>query len=108
MCDEAGHTLDDGVIVRLDELTYRVTSSEPWLFWFERFARGLSVSIADKTDALAALALKGRERAPSLTLLWMKTSTTCGFFGHATPDLAPWRSPSPGRVTRETSATNSG
>ena len=64
MCDESGQTLDDGVIVRLDEDAYRITSSEPWLFWFERFARGLSVTISDRSDDLAALALQGpRARA---------------------------------------------
>jgi len=59
MCDDAGQALDDGVIVRLDAHHYRMTCSEPWLFWFQSHARGLEVTITDTSDAIAALALQG-------------------------------------------------
>jgi len=63
-CDEAGKALDDGTISRLGKEHYRVTSSEPWLMWFRRLARGVNVTITDSTRDLAALALQGpRARA---------------------------------------------
>ena len=58
-CDERGHVLDDGTVARLDEHHYRVTSSEPWLAWFGRFARGYDVALADTSKSVAALALQG-------------------------------------------------
>jgi len=58
-CDERGHVLDDGTVARLGERHYRVTSSEPWLAWFQRFARGLDVTLEDSSERLAALALQG-------------------------------------------------
>lgn len=58
-CDERGHVLDDGTVSRLDDQHYRVTSSEPWLGWFGRFARGFDVMLEDSSKRLAALALQG-------------------------------------------------
>lgn len=58
-CDERGHVQDDGTVARLDRQHFRVTSSEPWLAWFGRFARGFDVQITDSTRDLAALALQG-------------------------------------------------
>lgn len=63
-CDAAGKTLDDGTVARLGKEHYRLTSSEPWLFWFRRLARGARVTITDSTRDIAALALQGpRSRA---------------------------------------------
>ncbi len=59
LCDEQGWALDDGTIARLDKHHFRVTSSESWLRWFHRHARGFDVAIEDSTDRIAALALQG-------------------------------------------------
>ncbi len=59
MCDEHGWALDDGTVTRLSKTHYRVTSSESWLRWFHRHARGFDVQIEDSTDRVCALALQG-------------------------------------------------
>ena len=58
-CDGAGKVLDDGTVTRLDEETFRVTSAEPNLRWFQDNAIGLAVTIEDISDSIAALALQG-------------------------------------------------
>ena len=58
-CDEAGKVLDDGTVWRLGEDSFRATAAEPNLHWFRRNARGYRVTIADTTDAIAALSLQG-------------------------------------------------
>ncbi len=63
-CDAEGKVLDDGTVARIGEEHFRLTSSEPWLFWFRRLARGARVRITDSSKDLAALALQGpRSRA---------------------------------------------
>lgn len=59
MVDTHGKMLDDGTVARIGEDLFRVTSSEPWVFWFLRNARGLDVNVIDTTDSLAALSLQG-------------------------------------------------
>jgi aminomethyltransferase len=58
-CDEAGKVIDDGTIARLDDDTFRWTSADPHLRWFELNARGLDVEIEDVSERLAAIALQG-------------------------------------------------
>ena len=58
-CDGAGKVLDDGTVTRLDEESFRVTSAEPNLRWFQDNALGLAVTVADISDSIAALALQG-------------------------------------------------
>ena len=59
MCDENGHAIDDGTVARLSKDHYRATSSESWLRWFHRHARGFDVEIEDSTDRIATLAIQG-------------------------------------------------
>ena len=59
MVDGSGKALDDGTISRIGDQHYRVTSSEPWMHWFHRHARGFQVAIEDSTHQIAALALQG-------------------------------------------------
>jgi glycine cleavage system aminomethyltransferase T len=58
-CDGAGKVLDDGTVTRLDEETFRVTSAEPNLRWFQDNAFGLAVAVKDISESIAALALQG-------------------------------------------------
>jgi len=86
MCDEAGKALDDGVIMRLDEAHYRMSCSEPWLFWFLNHSRGLDVVITDTSEAIAVLALQGPLARDILDPLVSTDLQTMGFFRvrHAT------------------------
>lgn len=58
-CDDAGKIIDDGTVMRLDKEVFRVTAAEPSLTWFDRFRRGMDVSIEDITARIGALALQG-------------------------------------------------
>jgi aminomethyltransferase len=58
-CDAEGKQLDDGTVSRLGEATFRLTSADPGLRWLHRNAVGMTVTIEDASDAIAALALQG-------------------------------------------------
>jgi aminomethyltransferase len=58
-CDARGKALDDGTVARLGEDTYRMTSADPSLRWLHDNAIGLTVTIEDVTEPIAALALQG-------------------------------------------------
>jgi len=57
--NEDGKLLDDGTVARIGDDTFRVTSSEPWLRWFELHSRRFDVSFEDTTHKLAALSIQG-------------------------------------------------
>jgi aminomethyltransferase len=58
-CDERGKVIDDGTIARLDDRLFRLTSADPSLRWLHQNTVGLNVTIEDRSDAIAALALQG-------------------------------------------------
>src|SRR5262245_35795044 len=58
-CDDHGKVIDDGTIARLDNDSFRWTSAEQHLRWFEINARGLDVKVEDVSEDLAAIALQG-------------------------------------------------
>lgn len=58
-CDDDGKIVDDGTVWRIADEWYRVTSSEPTVYWLKRFAAGLDVTIADVTDKIAAVSIQG-------------------------------------------------
>ncbi|MEA2677800.1 MAG: aminomethyltransferase [Chloroflexota bacterium] len=58
-CDDHGKVIDDGTIARLDDDSFRWTSADPHLRWFELNARGLNVAIDDVSEQGAAIALQG-------------------------------------------------
>jgi aminomethyltransferase len=63
-CDDDGKVMDDGTLARLGEESFRLTSAEPNLRWLQDNALGMDVSIRDRSEDLAALALQGpRARA---------------------------------------------
>jgi len=57
-CDDDGKIMDDGLLIRLDKNSFRLTTGDPWLFWLEDNVVGLDVVIEDATD-LGVLALQG-------------------------------------------------
>jgi len=58
-CDDHGKIIDDGTVFRLDEDRFRVHTAEPMFAWFEQFKRGLSVTLEDITESIAAVAIQG-------------------------------------------------
>jgi aminomethyltransferase len=58
-CDDHGKVIDDGTIARLDDDTFRWTSADQRLRWFEINGRRLDVQIEDVSESLAAIALQG-------------------------------------------------
>jgi glycine cleavage system T protein (aminomethyltransferase) len=58
-CDENGAVVDDGTVHRLDEKRYRWTAADPQLRWLRQNSSRLDVTIAEETEATAALALQG-------------------------------------------------
>jgi len=58
-CDEDGRVIDDGTIARLDDSSFRWTSADPSLRWFNLNAAGLQVDIEDVSESVAAVALQG-------------------------------------------------
>jgi aminomethyltransferase len=58
-CDADGKVIDDGTVSRLDEGTFRLTSAEPNLRWLAMNSAGLNVTIEDRSEKTAALALQG-------------------------------------------------
>ena len=58
-CDEHGKVVDDGTVHRLDERLFRWTAADPQLRWLRQNSAGLDVTIAEETEATAALALQG-------------------------------------------------
>jgi aminomethyltransferase len=58
-CNDQGQVIDDGTIFHLRDGEYRLCSQERHLAWLTAAAIGLDVSIAEETDAVAALAVQG-------------------------------------------------
>jgi aminomethyltransferase len=59
LLDEEGLVLDDGVVARLGESTYRLSTDGRWFGWLLRHARGLDVRIDDATELTAVLGVEG-------------------------------------------------
>jgi glycine cleavage system T protein (aminomethyltransferase) len=58
-CDERGKVIDDGTVTRTGEESYRWTAADPSLRWLTQNAIGLTVTIDDVSEGVAALALQG-------------------------------------------------
>src|SRR5262249_13916205 len=58
-CDSLGKVIDDGTVQRLDDQTFRLTSADPSLRWLEDNSTGLTVTLEEQTDAIAAAAIQG-------------------------------------------------
>jgi aminomethyltransferase len=58
-CDERGKVIDDGTVTRVSEQSFRWTAADPSLRWFSQNAVGLSVTVEDISEQMAALAVQG-------------------------------------------------
>ena len=81
MLDEDGYLLDDGTVARLGDDHYRVTSSEPWMAWYQQYSRGFDVRLEDSTHRLAALALQGPKSLDILQRVVRDDLSGLRFFG---------------------------
>jgi aminomethyltransferase len=73
-CDDKGKVIDDGVIARLGDDHFRVTSADPNLTWFQDSGYGLDASVVDVSADLAAVSLQGPNSIKILTELLPDTN----------------------------------
>ncbi len=63
-CDQAGHVLQEGTVMRLAPDRFQINAAEPAIRWFRSSASGLRVEVTDRSGDFAALAVQGlRSRA---------------------------------------------
>lgn len=82
-CDDAGHVIEDGVVLHLDVETYLLTSARPNLSYFEWLKGSLEVEINDVSQRYAALAVQGPRSREILSRLWPQLEGL-SYFGVAT------------------------
>ncbi|MCH7823856.1 MAG: aminomethyl transferase family protein [Acidobacteria bacterium] len=58
-CDSGGQVMQEGTVFRLDDDSYQVNAAEPTMRWLRLNSAGLDLTIADRSAAVAALALQG-------------------------------------------------
>ncbi len=87
-CDDDGKIIDDGVLARLEEQTFRLTAVAPTLYWLEDNAFGLDVSVEEVTEALAVLALQGPYSRELLKVLSNTNIEQLPYFGIIKTKLA--------------------
>ncbi len=68
-CDDNGFIIEDGVIIRLSETEFLLSTAEPNLAYFEDRIGRLQVIIEDISDDVAALAVQGPRSKTILTEL---------------------------------------
>lgn len=86
-CDDDGHVIEDGVVMRLGENEFLVTSARPNLAYFAGLVAHLDVEIADVSRPMAALALQGPRSRAIVTRLWPSLGDL-PYFGVARVDFA--------------------
>lgn len=86
-CDGEGKVLDDGTVTRLDEERWRMTSADPNYRWLGLSTRGLSVTIDDVSDRIAALALQGPNARVILEQATQQSLTSLRFFRQTTATI---------------------
>lgn len=80
-CDDAGHVVEDGVVVRHADDHFVLTSAEPNLAWFDSLRGRLRVSIEDVSEQYGVLAVQG----PSSRALLARVAPAAaglGYFQH--------------------------
>jgi aminomethyltransferase len=59
LCNDKGQIIDDGLVTRLDDQFFRLTTGNPILYWMEDNTAGLDVTIEDVTESIGTLSLQG-------------------------------------------------
>lgn len=86
-CDDEGKILDDGILTRMDENSFRLTTGDPWLHWLEDNTAGLNVMIEDIT-AMGILALQGPNSRDLLKTLTTSDLDSLRYFRLLKTELA--------------------
>ncbi len=87
-CDSDGRVIDDGTVMRLDDGSWFWTAAEAQSRWLRLNARGLDVTIEDRTDQLAALALQGPLSRAVLEAAAQADLSDLRYFGRRSLQLA--------------------
>jgi aminomethyltransferase len=87
-CDSDGRLIDDGTVMRLDDGSWFWTAAEAQSRWLRLNARGLEVTIEDRTDQLAALALQGPLSRAVLEAAAQADLSDLRYFGRRSLQLA--------------------
>lgn len=87
-CDDDGKIIDDGILARLAERSFRLTAAAPTLYWLEDNATGLDVTVEDVTEALAVLALQGPYSRDLLKKLSVAGFEDLPYFGITSTEIA--------------------
>ncbi len=87
-CDDRGHVVEDGVLLRHGVHDFVLTAAEPNLAWFaDQAGPSDEVAIEDESDAWAVLALQG-PRAKLLLEALDPAIGKLGYFGHRKANIA--------------------
>ncbi len=87
-CDNDGRVIDDGTVMRLEDGSWFWTAAEGQWRWLRLNARGLDVTIEDRTDQLAALALQGPLSRAVLEAVAQTDLSDLRYFGRRSLQLA--------------------
>jgi aminomethyltransferase len=80
-CDDRGHVIEDGVVLRFHSDEFLLTSAEPNLAYFTDLVGGLKVEIRDVSAAYGSLAVQGPRSRAILSSI-MPEVETLPFFHH--------------------------
>lgn len=87
-CDSDGRVIDDGTVMRRDDGSWFWTAAEGQSRWLRLNARGLDVTVEDRTDRLAALALQGPLSRAVLEAAAQTDLSDLRYFGRRSLQLA--------------------
>jgi len=87
-CDGDGRVIDDGTVMRLDDGSWFWTAAEAQSRWLRLNARGLDVTIEDRTDQVAAVALQGPLSRAVLEAAAQTDLSDLRYFGRRSLQLA--------------------
>jgi aminomethyltransferase len=68
-CDDNGHVLDDGTVLRLSEDRFRLSSAEPAFAWLSKCQRRFDVTITDVTKDMGVVSVQGPNSKAMLAAL---------------------------------------
>ncbi len=87
-CDDDGKVRQEGTVFRLADEAYQVCAAEPALGWLNRNAVGLDVSIRDRSDDFATVALQGPNSRDILRAVSSAPVDDLKFFWFAEGEIA--------------------
>ena len=88
LCDGEGKVIQDGTVFRLGEDQFRFHLADPALRWLKLNAGGMSVSIEEVSERIAALALQGPNALKILTQIVDADLSKLKFFRLTSADFA--------------------